>query len=165
MLLGLCFVGCAHGNHQAAMTTATPTLSEARRGIEEGYRRNRKAFLRKDVAAIMALRTADFYTIGPDGKRVDRAGMETYTIGFLNGIKRWIEIDFKVDSIALDGREADAVMRQHLIRMALRPDNKIHRVETSATQRERWRLTSKGWKLARVDQVHDQMRLVDGKPG
>lgn len=113
----------------------------------------------------MALRTEDFYTIGPDGKQVDRASMETYTTGLLNGIKRWMEIDFKIDSLALDGREADAIMKQHLIRMALRPDNKVHRVETWATQRERWRLTSDGWKLAKVDQVRDQKRLVDGKPG
>ena len=165
ILFALGLVGCACGGHHVATTTASPTLSEARRGIEEGYRRNREAFLARDVKAIMALRTEDFYTIGPDGKQVDRASMETYTIGLLNGIKHWIEIDFKVDSIALDGREADAIMRQHLIRMALRPDNKVHHVETWATQRERWRLTSAGWKLAKVDQVHDQKRLVDGKPG
>jgi len=164
--LALFFGGCgAHGDHQTAVTADSPTLSEARRGIEEGYRRNREAFLAKDVKAIMALRTDDFHTIGPDGKQSDRAGMEAYTTGFLNGIRRWIEIDFKVDSVALDGREADVIMRQHLVRMALRPDNQVHRVETWATQRERWRLTSEGWKLAKVDQVHDQKRLVDGKSG
>lgn len=156
-------VGCA-GTHRASLNS-DPTLKEARRGIEEGYRRNRKAFLAKDVKAIMALRTEDFSTIGPDGKQVDRAGMETYTVGLLHGIQRWIEIDFRVDSLALDGREADATMRQHLIRMALRPDGKVHRVETWATQRERWRLTPDGWKLAKVDQVRDQKRLVDGAPG
>jgi hypothetical protein len=125
-------VGCA-GTHRL---NSDPTLKEARRGIEEGYRRNRKAFLAKDVKPIMALRTDDFSTIGPDGKLVDRAGMETYTVGLLHGIQRWIEIDFKV-----------------------------HRVETWATQRERWRLTPDGWKLAKVDQVRDQKRLVDGAPG
>ena len=165
ILLTLASMGCAGGGHHAAMTTASPTLSEARWGIEKGYRRNREAFLAKNVKAIMALRTEDFYTISPDGKQVDRSGTETYTIGLLNGIKRWIEIDFKVDSLALDGREADAIMKQHLIRMALRPDNKVHHVETWATQRERWRLTSDGWKLAKVDQVRDQKRLIDGKPG
>jgi hypothetical protein len=94
ILFGLGSVGCAHGGHHAAVTAASPALSEARRGIEEGYRRNREAFLARDVKAIMSLRTEDFHTIGPDGKQVDRAGMETYTIGLLNGIKRWIEIDF-----------------------------------------------------------------------
>ena len=94
--------------------------------------------------------------------------METYTVGFLNGIDRWIEIEFVIDSLSLnllpDPSEADAIMRQHLIRMALRPDQKVHRVETWATQRERWRWSPDGWKLAMVDNVHDQKRLVDGQP-
>lgn len=141
-----------------------PTLAEARAGIEHAYRRNRKAFLRKDVKAIMALRTEDFYTIGPDGGRRDRAAMEQYTVGLLNGIDRWIEVSFKVDSLTLNGLEADAIMRQHVVMMALRPDNKVHHVETWATQRERWRWTPEGWKLAMVDNVRDQKRLVDHQP-
>ena len=56
-------------------------------------------------------------------------------------------------------------MGQHLVRMSLRNDNKVHRVETWVTQRERWRLTPDGWKLAKVDDIRDQKRLVDGKPG
>ena len=31
-------------------------------------------------------------------------------------------------------------------------------------QRERWRWSPEGWKLAMVDGVRDQKRLVDGKP-
>jgi hypothetical protein len=146
---------------------STP-VSEARKGIEEGYRRNREAFLAKDVKAIMALRTEDFHTVGPDGTPKDRAAMEAYTVGLLNGIDRWIEMEFVVDSLSLDSKkrplEVDAIMRQHLVRMALRPDQKVHHVETWATQRERWRWTPEGWKLAIVDNVRDQRRLVDGKP-
>ena len=157
-LLALWLCGCAPSLHDL------PTLAEARRGIEEGYRRNREAFLAKDVKAVMALRTEDFHTIGPDGTMRDRAAMESYTVGLLNGIERWIAIEFEVDSLALDGLEADATMRQHLVRMALRPDNQAHHVETWATQRERWRRTKDGWKLAKVDQVRDLKRLVDGQP-
>jgi ketosteroid isomerase-like protein len=162
LVLGL--LGCASGSKHVVVTGASPTLAEARRGIEQGYRQNRAAFLAKNVKAVMALRTEDFYAIGPDGTRRDRDAMETYTVGLLNGIKRWITIEFVIDSLALDGREADATLKQHLIRMALRPDQKVHRVETWATQRERWRWTADGWRLARVDQVRDQRRLVDGRP-
>ncbi len=167
-VLGFCaaLAGCAGTKPPPAPDSITP--AEARQGIEEGYRRNRAAFLAKDVNAIMALRTDDFNTIGPDGQPKDRAAMETYTVGLLNGIERWIEIEFTIDSLALDSKkrplEAEAIMRQHLVRMALRSDNKVHRVETWATQRERWRWTPDGWKLAKVDQVRDQKRLVDGKP-
>ena len=157
LVLGLW--GCAGGTPRA------PSLADARRGIEDAYRRNRAAMLAKDMKAVMALRTPDFHAIGPDGKYLDRVAMETYTTGILNGIDRWIAISFDVDSLTLDHFEADAITRQHLVRMALRPDHRVHHVETWVTQRERWRLTSDGWKLAMVDQVHDQRRLVDGKPG
>jgi hypothetical protein len=144
------------------------TLARVRNGIEEGYRRNREAFLAKDVKTIMALRTGDFHTVGPDGTPKDRAAMETYTVGFLNGIDRWIEIEFVVDSLTVDPEtrplEADVIMRQHLVRMALRPDQKVHHVETWATQNERWRWSPDGWSLAKVGNVRDQKRLVDGKP-
>jgi len=143
-------------------------LAEGRKGIEEGYARNRAAFLAKDVKAVMALRTDDFHTIGPDGTTKDRSAMEMYTVGLLNSIDRWITIEFTIDSLSLDSKkrplEAEAIMRQHLVRMALRPDNKVHHVETWATQRERWRWTPDGWKLAKVDGVRDMKRLVDGKP-
>jgi ketosteroid isomerase-like protein len=144
---------------------ASVTLAEARRGIEEGYRRNRAALLAKDMIAVMALRTDDFHAIGPDGKRLDRAAMEQYTSGFLNGIERWILLSFEIESLTLDGLEADAITRQHAVRMALRSDSKVHHVETWVTQRERWRLTPDGWKLAQVDEIRDQRRLVDGQAG
>jgi ketosteroid isomerase-like protein len=171
-VLGFCaaLAGCAGSNdrHEHVVDPGPITLAEARKGIEEGYARNRAAFLAKDVKAIMALRTDDFHTVGPDGTPKDRAAMETYTVGLLNGIDRWIEIEFTVDSLALDSkerpREAEAIMCQHLVRMALRSDNKVHQVETWATQRERWRWTPDGWKLAKVDGVRDQKRLVDGRP-
>src|SRR5206468_12208196 len=102
---------------------------------------------------------------GPDGKHLDRAMMEAYTGGFLNGVERWIHLSFKIKSLTLNGLEADAITRQHAVRMQLRSDNKVHHVETWVTQRERWRLTSEGWKLAMVDSVRDQKRLVDGRPG
>lgn len=146
-------------------SVGTPSLAEARAGIEEGNRRNRDAFLAKDIKAVMALRTDDFHSIAPDGKLLDRAAMEAYSGGVLNGVERWIGLSFEIESLTLNGLEADAITRQHAVRMALRNDNKVHHVETWVTQRERWRLTPQGWKLAKVDEIRDQKRLVDGEPG
>jgi hypothetical protein len=154
--LVLAVLGCAHAPHD-------PALAEARRGIVEANRRNRAAFLAKDLDALMALRTEDFHSITPDGKLHDRAAMKTYIEGFLNGVDHWISISFDVDSLTLEGIEADAITRQHVVRMALRNDNQVHHVETWVTQRERWRQTSDGWKLAKVDAIRDQKRRVDGK--
>jgi ketosteroid isomerase-like protein len=171
LLLAASLSACAASNapepagEAGRSAAAVPTLAQARAGIEEGYRRNTAALLAKDIKAVMALRTEDFHSIAPDGKRLDRAAMEAYTGGFLNGVDRWIELSFEIESLTLDGREADAITRQHAVRMQLRNDNKIHHVETWVTQRERWRLTSEGWKLAKVDDIRDQKRLVDGQPG
>jgi hypothetical protein len=91
--------------------------------------------------------------------------MRDYTIGLLNGIERWNSLTFQIDSLEIFGDEARAIVRQHLDRIALRPDGKLHRVETWATQREFWLRSPSGWKLRRVDSVRDQRRLIDGKEG
>jgi ketosteroid isomerase-like protein len=134
-----------------------------RREIEAWYDENVRAFRAEDVDAIMALRTEDFHTVGPDGTVHDRAAMEERTVGLLNGIERWIALDFALDSLEVSGDLARAVVRQHLVRMALRPDQQVHHVETWVTQDETWRRTPEGWKLYRVEDVRDQRRLVDGR--
>ena len=148
-----------------ATPTSRPAEQSVRIQLERAYEKNKAALVAKDVQAIMALRTKDFHSITPDGLRHDRAAMEGYSRNFLAGVERWISLSFDIDTIALRGREVDATVRQHAVRMQLRGDNKVHHVETWVTQRETWRHTSEGWKLAKVDQVRDQRRLVDGKPG
>ena len=55
-------------------------------------------------------------------------------------------------------------IRQRLT-AALVASGNMHHVETWVTQREIWRRTVVGWKLYRVDSIHDQRRLIDGRPG
>jgi hypothetical protein len=111
----------------------------------------------------MGLRAPDFHTLTPDGTVRDRAAMEQYTIGLLNGVKKWNELTLTIDSLSLAGDTAIAIVSQHLDRMALRPDNQVHHVETWVTQRETWVKSSAGWLMWRVDQLRDQRRLVDGQ--
>ena len=139
--------------------------TRVRRELEQRYEENTRAFLAKDLAAIMALRTDDFHAVTPDGVVSNRAQMEERTRGFLNGIERWIATSVAIDSLEVSGDLARAVVRQHADRMALRPDGRIHHVETWVTQRETWRRTAAGWKLYRVDNVRDQRRLIDGQRG
>jgi ketosteroid isomerase-like protein len=134
-----------------------------RQQLERQYELNRQAFLNEDLDAIMALRTDDFHTVDANNQTRNRAGMRQYTEGLLNGIERWNDLTFKIDSLEIVDDEARAIVRQHLDRMALRPDGKVHHVETWATQREIWLRTPAGWKLRRVDSVRDRRRLVDGK--
>lgn len=138
--------------------------STVRRELEQRYEENTRAFLAKDFVSIMALRTEDFHAVTPDGKLNDRADMEQYIRGFLNGIDRWISTSIDIDSLEVSGDLARAIVRQHADRMALRSDGLVHHVETWVTQRETWRRTPDGWKLYRVDSIRDQRRLIDGQP-
>lgn len=140
------------------------TQAKVREELERAYAANQKGFLEKNVDAIMALRTPDFHTVGPDGSQRDWEAMRLYTVGFLNGIDRWIELTMAIDSLDVQTDQAIVTMKQHLDRMALREDGKVHHVETWATQREIWKRTPDGWKLWQVDQVRDQRGLIDGKP-
>ena len=137
---------------------------DVRREIERLNAENAAAFKRWDVAGIMALRHPDFHAITPDGRRSDRAAMETYITGLLNGIRKWNDISVTIDSLTVAGDTAVAIVPQYLDRMALRPDNLVHHVQTWVTQREMWIRSGSRWLLWRVDQVRDQRRLVDGKP-
>lgn len=166
ILAAFCVAGCAQPAVPAPQPrTNAADVSTVRHELEQRYEENRRAFLAKDVAAIMALRTEDFHTVSPDGVVNDRAAMERYTRGFLSGIDRWISQSIEIDSLDVSGDLAKAVVRQHLDRMALRSDGKVHHVETWVTQREIWRRTPAGWKLYRVDSIRDQRRLIDGQPG
>jgi ketosteroid isomerase-like protein len=136
-----------------------------RAALERRYAENAAAFRKSDLKAIMALRAPDFHTVGPDGVTQDRAAMERYTEGLLNGIKKWNALEQRIDSLDVAGDKAIVTMSQYLDRMALRPDNQVHRVETWATQRETWIRIGSQWFLWRVDEVRNQRRLIDGKPG
>jgi hypothetical protein len=163
LVIPVVIAGCvsSSGGRSAAPTREV----EVRAQLDRRYTENANAFLTWDVRGVMALRAPDFHTVGPDGQSNDRAAMERYTEGLLNGIKKWNVLEFTIDSLRLAGDTAIAIVSQHLDRMALRPDQQVHHVETWATQREIWIRSGTQWLLWRVDQVHNQRRLVDGRPG
>lgn len=144
---------------------ADTNIVAIRRQLDALYQRNTEAFKRYDVQAVMALRAPDFPTVNAEGTLRDRAAMETYTIGILNGVKKWNRIEFTIDSLRVVGDTAFAIVSQHLDRMALRPDNAVHHVETWVTQRETWVRRRGQWLMWRVDQLRSQRRVVDGRPG
>jgi hypothetical protein len=149
----------------AGQSVAPDRNAAIRAELEARYAENAAAFMKWDVDAVMALRAPDFHTIGPDGVRSDRAAMAERTRGLLNGIRKWNKLEQNIDSLHVIADTAIVTMTQHLDRMALRPDNAVRHVETWATQREAWVRIGDKWYLWRVDQVRNQRRLVDGKPG
>ncbi len=139
--------------------------AQIRRELEQLYATNAAAFTRSDLAAVMDLRAADFHSVTPDGLRRDRAAMANYIEGIMNGVKKWNHQSFTIDSLSVVRDTAYAIVSQYLDRMALRPDNQVHHVQTWVTQREIWIRQGGRWLMWRVDNLRNQRRLVDGKPG
>lgn len=135
-----------------------------RRGIEEWYERNKEAFRKKEVAAVMALRTEDFHTVTPDGRTNTRADMEAYTRRLFDRIDHFVTMEFEIGTITLEDGVASADVMQRTVRKQRLPDGQLHEVEAGAVQTERWKLTPEGWKLWRVDNIRDRGVLVDGRP-
>jgi len=149
---------------QSNRTDTTSKRANVRAELEQAYKENTAAFMRWDVAAVMALRAPDFHAVTPDGATQDRRAMELYITGIMNGVRKWNRIDFTIDSLDVRGDTAFAIVAQHVDRMALRPDNLVHHVETWVTQREAWVRHGSRWLMWRVDQLRNQRRLVDGQP-
>jgi ketosteroid isomerase-like protein len=161
-------LACGHARQDRPSVTGqagSDVVSRIKAELERLYDQNAAAFSRGDVAAVMALRAPDFHAITPDGAVQDRAAMERYTQGFINGVRKWNAQTITIDSLRVSGDTAFAVVTQHLDRMALRPDNQVHHVQTWVTQRETWVRHGSRWLMWRVDQLRNQRRLIDGRPG
>ena len=135
-----------------------------RKAIEAWYDQNIEAFNKKDLAAVMALRTDDFHTTTPDGKLNTRADMEAYTKRLLERIDHFISQQFEIGKIDVQGDLASADVTQKTVRMQRLADGTLHRVEARVVQRETWKHTSQGWKMYTVDHIRDGSILVDDKP-
>jgi len=135
-----------------------------RKAIEAWYDLNIEAFNKKDVAAIMDLRTEDFHTITPDGKVNTRADMQAYIKRLLDRIDHFISQDFEIGTIDVQGDLASADVTQETVRMQRLPDGTLHKVAARVVQRETWKQTPQGWKMYAVDNIRDGSVLVDDKP-
>jgi ketosteroid isomerase-like protein len=148
---------------KSGITITKDKSKPIRRAIEAWYELNKDAFARKDLAAIMALRTPDFHTLTPDGKVNDWSSMEARTRAFLARIEKWISQDCAIGTILVDGDSASTYMTQDTVRRQRLTDGTLHTVRARAIQRETFRRTADGWKLHKVDDIKDLGLFVDGK--
>ena len=162
---------CCAGALMLATVLASPAVGQdsarvtrVRAELERLYELNAAAYMRGDLAAVMALRSEGFHAIPASGVLQDRTAMENYMQGIMIGIRKWNQMTFVIDSLTVVGDTATAVVWQFLDRMGLRPDNRVHHVQTWVTQRETWLYQGGRWLMWRVDQLRNQRRLVDGKP-
>jgi hypothetical protein len=138
--------------------------ADVRRDLEVQYKKLAEAHDRKDLKAIVALKTPDFHAIFPDGRVGDSKLMEQYSEEFLERNRPPFNLRFTIQKLAVSYNKLIAVAEifQELARYQDLA-GKRRKVETSVIQREIWAKTPAGWKLKSVDNVRDQQKFVDGK--
>ena len=144
--------------------TSPPDSATIHQELDAQYRKLAQAHDRRDLQAITALKTADFHSIGPDGRVADVETMTAYTKQFLDMNQPPYNIRNTIQHLTISehGLIAVADVFQEVSRMRDLA-GKARRVETSVQQEETWSRTAEGWKLKLVRNVHNQRRYVDGK--
>ncbi|HEY4642022.1 MAG TPA: nuclear transport factor 2 family protein [Thermoanaerobaculia bacterium] len=142
-----------------------PVKRTVREELDAQYAKLADANVRKDIPAIMALKSDTFYTIGPHGELNDRVSMEAYSRRFLEPLRPPIVIKQTILDITVSEHELVAIVHVHQEVSRFREiEGVLRKIETSVTQRETWVKQDGEWKLQFVDEVKDQKTLVDGKP-
>ncbi len=133
-----------------------------RRALEEQYAKIAEANKNKDLTAELALRTPDFSAQFPNGEIKNSEQMAGYSTALFSQIQSPIVVTNTIESLDVHGDKAVAVVHQVFSRMQVKA-GKLRKIETEARQRETWVLTSDGWRLKFVDDVHPGAWYVDGK--
>jgi hypothetical protein len=137
---------------------------EVKKELEAQYQKLGEAHDRRDLKAILALKTADFHAIFPDGRIGDWKVMEEYTKQFLANNEPPYNVKITIQKLTVSENKLIAIAEVLQESSRFRElAGKRRKVETSVVQDETWAKTDGGWKLKLVQNVRDQVRIVDGK--
>jgi hypothetical protein len=138
--------------------------ADIRSALEAQYKKLAEAHDRKDLKAIVALKTADFHAIFVDGRVGDVKIMEQYSKQFIETNQPPFNIRVTIQKLTVSENKLIAVAEVFQEATRYRDlAGKRRKVDTSVVQRETWAKTPDGWKLKSVDNVRDMKRFVDGK--
>jgi hypothetical protein len=147
-----------------AMPASAQDDAGVQKELEAQYQRLAEAHDRKDLKAIVGLKTADFHAIFPDGTVGDSKVMEQYSKQFLENNQPPYNVRVTIQKLTVSEHQLIAVAEVFQEATRYRElEGRRRKVDTSVKQRETWAKTSDGWKLKSVDNVRDQKRFVDGK--
>lgn len=146
----------------AAATTPSPSEAGALTEIRTEYDRLSRAFAEGDVTPVIEGRTADFTTVTPDGQLHDAAYMAEVARRFftLNRPPYSVRYTIRCSRFPMQDRATLVIFQQ--VSRTQDVAGAARRVDSDITQREHWRRTSRGWRLEKVDAIHDPHRWIDG---
>lgn len=133
-----------------------------RRALEEQYAKIEEATRKKDLVALLALRTPDFTVKTTTGETWSYEQSADYVKRGFEQVQSIVSLSFTIGTINVSGNEAAAIIHQEWSRMQMMK-GKLRRVDTSAVQRETWIDTPEGWRLKLIDDVQPGAWFVDGK--
>lgn|ERR1041384_442224 len=135
-----------------------------RRELEALYAKRAQAVRDKDWPALRALVTDDYTVVLPDGQTMQPEQAIAY---LQRGLEQFVSVSnltFTLETINLDGNEAQVDARQNFTRTQKLRDGKVHTVTSGVLQRETWIKTPAGWKHRLTDNIREQRVAVDGVP-
>src|SRR5688500_2443185 len=92
-----------------AVMTASAQDAEVRKELEAQYKRLAEAHDKRDLKAIVGLKTADFHSIFPDGGVGDSRTMEEYSRQFLEANQPPYDIRITIQKLTVSANKLIAV--------------------------------------------------------
>lgn len=146
-------LGCAHSGGNGAL-----------RDVRAGYDRLERAFAARDTTAILEMRTPDFSSVFPDGRR---NGPEQNA----EALRQFFVLNqppmTSRNTIRSVERQVPDTLVLNVFQEASRYQDLAgarRQVRHDVTQTETWVQTPSGWRLNSVCCIRDRHRWVDGKP-
>jgi hypothetical protein len=163
-LLVMCALSQAPASGQPSEKGPEADCLEARvrRELDARYLQLEDANRRKDLDALLALRTRDYVAEMPGGQRMDYDALTGYARAMLQQVDRIAKLSNTILKLSMNGDEVTATVFQQFSRTQMK-GGAIRNVDTSVIQDETWVRTPEGWKHRRVSNVHARKWYVDGK--
>src|SRR5262245_27528346 len=135
---------------------------QIQRELEARYAELAEANRRKDLDALLALRTRDYIAEMPGGQTMDYGALTEYARAMFQQVDRIATLSNTILALSVNGEEATATVFQRFARAQTKA-GRLRNLETSVIQDETWVRSPEGWKHRRVSHVHARRWYVDGK--
>ena len=146
----------------AAPTAPQPPDATALAEIRAEYDGLSRAFAEADATRVIEIRTSDFTTVTPDGQLHDAAYMAELARRFFTTNRPPYSVRYTIRCSRFPARDRATLVIFQQVSRTQEVAGAMRRVDSDITQREHWRRTPLGWRLEKIDAIHDPHRWIDG---
>ena len=139
-------VSACHGQGRASSNREDLVREEVRHAIAMRYEHQAAAYARRDIDAFLDNLEPDFRGEPLRGPASDKATVGAAVRARMTSVDS-SEIQVVIDSLAVEGDTAAVYNTQRFSRIVRDSDGVARRVNTTQRHFERWRRTSRGWRI------------------